>query len=730
MRPFRTFGVLCLLVLAGDHAWAFEGRVVLKEGARPAVDAEVSVLGRPGHVLTDGDGRFRLVPSPRAPFEVLVVLPGGRYTRPVRFETLPEGTLTVEVEAILEESVTVTAGSAPSIEGTPASGITLLQARELEGRLPVNLAQALENVAGTSTVSEGQAAAPAVRGLSGGRTLILIDGARVTAERRVGPSATYVDPVVLEAVEVARGPGALAYGSDAFGGVIQMRTRRPSRAGPWGARFEGSLGAGAPQQRASLLFTRGFSRGGVLVEGHYRNFDDWESPEGRGPNSGARDQGFLVRFDHVLGGGLFSAGLAERLRARHRAPTQQLTDGALLLPRGELAPPEPGLGTRRRGEPQQGGRERLRGELFARHGPGPLRHRHDPAQHRARGRLGQRLPPSRLRAEADRQRPPGSGPRPERPRRPRGARGAGALRRRRADRRRAPTSSPSRTRGASTRACTRASRLLWGERSRSRAACEATSCRAATRAAISAIARPTTAPSRGSPPPPWGRSAASRRRSRWRAGSATPSSPTATSADPPAAASSPAIPTSIRRRACSSTWPLRYSAGGFRAAAYAYEYRIEDLIERYQTETDFFFFRNRGEARVRGIEAEAQVELPERFALEVTAHLLDGEALDDGTGLDGIPPPTLTLRLRRGFGRASGWVRVAAYDRLDDPGPTEQARAGYALLDAGADVRLGTKAEIRVLGRNLLDKAYLVSPDSRAVLAPGITGIATLSLRF
>ena len=44
------------------------------------------------------------------------------------------------------------------------------------------------------------------------------------------------------------------------------------------------------------------------MEGHYRNFDDWESPEGEVPNSGARDQGFLVRFDHVLGGGLFSLG--------------------------------------------------------------------------------------------------------------------------------------------------------------------------------------------------------------------------------------------------------------------------------------------------------------------------------------------------------------------------------------------------------------------------------------
>ena len=60
---------------------------MLKGRGLPVADAEVSVLGRPGHVLTGADGRFVLVPSPRPPFEILVALPGGRQARPVRFET-------------------------------------------------------------------------------------------------------------------------------------------------------------------------------------------------------------------------------------------------------------------------------------------------------------------------------------------------------------------------------------------------------------------------------------------------------------------------------------------------------------------------------------------------------------------------------------------------------------------------------------------------------------------
>ena len=55
---------------------------------------------------------------------------------------------------------------------------------------------------------------------------------------------------------------------------------------------------------------------------------------------------------------------------------------------------------------------------------------------------------------------------------------------------------------------------------------------------------------------------------------------------------------------------LRYVAPHFRAAAFYYHYGIDDLIERYSTDTDFFFFRNRGRARVRGFEVEAQATLP------------------------------------------------------------------------------------------------------------------------
>jgi outer membrane receptor protein involved in Fe transport len=176
---------------------------------------------------------------------------------------------------------------------------------------------------------------------------------------------------------------------------------------------------------------------------------------------------------------------------------------------------------------------------------------------------------------------------------------------------------------------------------------------------------------------------------------------------------------------------LRYATGRWRAEAHAYQYRFDDLIERYQAETDFFFFRNRGRSRIRGLEAELHVGLAGGLNASITGHVVRSESLDDGSHLDDAPPDTLTVQLHKAFGeRGFVQARGALYAEDDRPGPTEVARKGYGLLDASAGYRPVPKLELRLLLRNLLDEEYLVSPDARAVLAPGLSVLLTGSLSF
>ena len=70
-----------------------------------------------------------------------------------------------------------------------------------------------------------------IRGLTGNQTLILIDGIRLNnATYRYGPNQylNTIDIFSLDKIEVAKGTGSVAYGSDAMGGTILLQTKEKS----------------------------------------------------------------------------------------------------------------------------------------------------------------------------------------------------------------------------------------------------------------------------------------------------------------------------------------------------------------------------------------------------------------------------------------------------------------------------------------------------------------------
>ena len=164
----------------------------------------------------------------------------------------------------------------------------------------------------------------------------------------------------------------------------------------------------------------------------------------------------------------------------------------------------------------------------------------------------------------------------------------------------------------------------------------------------------------------------------------------------------------------------RYTLARTQLAVYYYQYRISDLIERYQAQTDFFFFRNRGRARLRGFEIEAHTELGNGYSIEAATQVARGRALDDNAHLDDISPASFSVIGRKDFSdRGYAQTRVAWYASDGRPGPSEIAAPGATLLDVGAGWQILPRLELRGQLRNLLDDDYYASPDPRWVLAPG-----------
>ena len=184
---------------------------------------------------------------------------------------------------------------------------------------------------------------------------------------------------------------------------------------------------------------------------------------------------------------------------------------------------------------------------------------------------------------------------------------------------------------------------------------------------------------------------------------------------------------------------VRGTAGPARLAGYAYLYRIKDLIERYRDDANpagaafpapRFYFRNRGEGEITGLELEASFVLTRTLNAGLGAAVVRGEILDDGSTPNDIPADRLTFslvqRLPRFWWRATG----VAERRKEDIGPTEAVTPGVVTLEASVGFALSRNIELRLHGWNLTDASYPAAPDAVSELAPGRSFALVVAGRF
>jgi len=176
---------------------------------------------------------------------------------------------------------------------------------------------------------------------------------------------------------------------------------------------------------------------------------------------------------------------------------------------------------------------------------------------------------------------------------------------------------------------------------------------------------------------------------------------------------------------------LRFTYARIRGAIYGYIYRLSNLIERFEIKPDEFYFRNQGVGDIRGLELELQTTLGNDFRVDFTTQISRGVTVGSAQYLDDIPTRDFKIVVRRELSeRGYAILRFANFGMDAKPGPTEIVVPGYTTLDMGAGWKMSEKIELRGTIRNLLDQAYLITPDRRAVFAPGISGVFTVVAEF
>ena len=65
-----------------------------------------------------------------------------------------------------------------------------------------------------------------IRGEDSFRTLVMIDGQKISEQKSMSGSPMLIDPSMVERIEVIKGPASVLYGSDAIGGAINIITKK------------------------------------------------------------------------------------------------------------------------------------------------------------------------------------------------------------------------------------------------------------------------------------------------------------------------------------------------------------------------------------------------------------------------------------------------------------------------------------------------------------------------
>lgn len=161
--------------------------------------------------------------------------------------------------------------------------VSVINRREISDRSASTLGEALEGTPGVSSSSFGpNASRPVIRGLDADRVKLMQNGVGVLDVSALSPDhGVPIDPLVIEQIEVVRGPAALLYGGSAVGGVVNAIDNRIPQDAIQGVsgRAEARAG-GAAGERSSAAVIEGGN--GVLsfhVDAFQRRTDDLKIPD-------------------------------------------------------------------------------------------------------------------------------------------------------------------------------------------------------------------------------------------------------------------------------------------------------------------------------------------------------------------------------------------------------------------------------------------------------------------
>lgn len=164
-----------------------------------------------------------------------------------------------------------------------AQGASVLAGHQLHLNQQATLGETLAATPGVNSTYYGPGASrPIIRGLGGDRVRMLDNGIGSLDASNVSPDHNVsVEPLLVDRIEVLRGPATLLYGSSAIGGVVNVIDNRipataPER--PFSGQIEARYGSAANERTGIAALNTGNEQFAVQVNGLRTEADDVSIP--------------------------------------------------------------------------------------------------------------------------------------------------------------------------------------------------------------------------------------------------------------------------------------------------------------------------------------------------------------------------------------------------------------------------------------------------------------------
>ncbi len=279
--------------------------VVRDIGFRSVENVAIHVKETGKYTISLSDGYFELnVPDDL--FTINLVFEGEyHYDKTVKLELkgkLKPITIILVPKEYLQNEILVTAFDTEELSLNIPKAQNIISELEVREKISETLVEALTNSPGVHFIgSGGFMTTPSIRGLARRRVLLLMDGVRITGDRRAGNSGSFLSPELIKQIEVVRSSSSVIYGSDAIGGVIQLMTGHDHDKINSNRSFNISLNSAS--SRVSSGFSLVQKTGNFLINTgfQYSKAGNYKSPESIIHNSGYTNLSGVINLTYSDG---------------------------------------------------------------------------------------------------------------------------------------------------------------------------------------------------------------------------------------------------------------------------------------------------------------------------------------------------------------------------------------------------------------------------------------------